>query len=315
MPGDYGLRAYLNCRSHDASCVKLSFMDNSDKIKRAADSADEAVQEAADSTWFERTARVGFLANGLVHAVLGVTAVAVGFGRSGEADQTGAIQQIAAKPFGMVLIVLCLIGCALMTLWCLVNAFFGSSSLRGAKSRDLQEREGRRRWIDFFKMFGSAIVYCAIALTFSQFVVGSGSDSGKASSQASVTLAKAPGGLYLLMAIGVVIVIVGISFCINGVVCNWKDDLRMPGQRTARSLLLATGVIGYLGKGVTLLAMGILVFVSAATGDPEEFTGIDGALKAMRDQPFGPYLMLAVGIGLVLYGIFLGLRSRYDRME
>lgn len=290
-------------------------MDESEKIRQAADSADEAAQEAADSTWFERTARGGFLANGLVHAILGVTAVAVGFGRSGEADETGAMQQIAAKPFGMVLIAVCLIGCALMALWCLVNAFFGSSSLRGAASHSPQHREGRRRWVDFFKMFGSALVYGAIALTFSQFVFGGGSDSGRATSQASTTLAKAPGGLYILMAIGGVIIIVGIAFCINGVVANWKDDLRMPRRSLVRALLLATGVIGYLGKGVTLLAMGILVFVSALTGDPEEFTGIDGALKSMRDQPFGPYLMLAVGIGLVLYGMFLGLRSRYDRME
>ncbi|MCI4013033.1 DUF1206 domain-containing protein [Brevibacterium sp. ZH18] len=290
-------------------------MDETDKIKRAADSADDAAQEAADSKWFERVARAGFVANGIVHIILGATAVAVGFGRGGEADQSGAIQQMAAQPFGMVLIVLCLIGCGLMALWCVFNAFFGSASLRGAGTNDPQHRQGRRRWVEFVKTIGSAVAYAAVALTFSQYIIGGGSDSGKTSSQASTTLAKAPGGLYILAAIGAVIVMIGIGFCISGIRGRWKNDLRMPRKRAMRLLLIATGVIGYLGKGATLLAVGALVVVSAMTGDPEEFTGIDGALKAMRDQPFGTVLMLAVGAGLVLYGVFLSLRSRYDRMD
>ncbi|SMX63517.1 protein of unknown function (DUF1206) [Brevibacterium aurantiacum] len=293
----------------------MSFMDETDKLKSAADSADDAAQEAADSKWFERVARVGFVANGIVHIILGATAVAVGLGRGGEADQSGAVQQMAAQPFGMVLIVLCLIGCGLMALWCVFNAFFGSASLRGAGMNAPQHRQGRRRWVEFIKTIVSAVAYAAVALTFAQSVIGGGSDSGKTSSQASTTLAKAPGGLYILAAIGVVIVMIGIGFCIAGIRLKWMDELRMPRKAPVSTLLIATGIIGYLGKGATLLAVGALVVVSAMTGDPEEFTGIDGALKAMRDQPFGTVLMLAVGAGLVLYGVFLSLRARYDRMD
>lgn len=290
-------------------------MDETDKIRRAADSADDAAQDAADSKWFERVARAGFVANGIVHIILGATAVAVGLGRGGEADQSGAIQQMAAQPFGMVLIVLCLIGCGLMALWCVFNAFFGSASLRGAGTNDPQHRQGRRRWVEFVKTIGSAFAYAAVALTFSQSIIGGASDSGKTSSQASTTLAKAPGGLYILAVIGAVIVMIGIGFCISGIRGKWLDDLRMPRKGAMLALLVATGTIGYLGKGATLLAVGALVVVSAMTGDPEEFTGIDGALKAMRDQPFGTVLMIAVGAGLVLYGVFLSLCSRYDRMD
>lgn len=293
----------------------LCFMNETEKIRQAADSADAAAQQAADSTWFERVARAGFIANGLVHFILGATAVAVGLGRGGKADQSGAIGQMAAQPFGMVLLVLCLVGCTLMCLWCVVNAFFGSASLRGAGTNDPQHREGRRRWVEFVKAIGSAIAYAVVAATFAQFAIGGGSDSGKASSQASTTLAEAPGGLIILMAIGLAVIVIGIGFIVTGLRRSWKDELRMPRRPLVRSLLLATGVIGYLGKGATLLAVGVLIFVSALTGDPEEFTGIDGALKAMREQPYGSFLMLGVGGGLALYGIFLGLRSRYDKME
>src|SRR5699024_7908228 len=251
-----------------------------------------------------------------VHAILGATAVTIGLGQGGgEADQAGAIGQIASQPFGMVLIIICFLGCALMALWCLINAFFGSASLRGAGTKDPQQKQGRKQWTGFLTMVGSAIAYLVVAATFAQFVFGGGADSGKSSSQASTTVAKAPGGLYILMAAGAVIAIIGIVFCINGQRRKWKEELRRPQSAIIRFLVGFTGVVGYLGKGATLLSVGILIVVSAATGDPEEFTGIDGALKGMRDQPFGPYLLLAVGLGLVLYGGFLALRSRYDRME
>lgn len=291
-------------------------MNEKEKVRQVADSADTAAQEAADSRWFERVARAGFLANGLVHAILGATAITIGLGQGGgDADQAGAVGQIASQPFGMVLIVICFLGCALMALWCLVNAFFGSASLRGAGTRDPQQKQGRKQWIDFFTMVASAVAYVVVAATFSQFVFGGGADSGKTSSQASVAVAKAPGGLYILMAVGAVIAIIGIVFSINGLRRKWKEELRRPRSTITRFLVGFTGVVGYLGKGVTLLSVGILVAASAATGDPEEFTGIDGALKGMRDQPFGPYLLLAVGLGLILYGAFLALRSRYDRMK
>ena len=286
-------------------------MNEKEKVRQVADSADSAAQEAADSRWFER-GPCGFIANGLVHAILGATAVTIGLGQGGgEADQAGAVRQIAAQPFGMVLIVICFLGCALMALWCW-STRSSVGPARGPGTR-IRRSAGPKQWIDFFTMVGlpSPMWWLPRPSPSSSSV----EERTQASSQASTTLAKAPGGLYILMAVGAVIAIIGIVFCINGLRRKWKEDLRRPRSAFTRFLVGFTGVVGYLGKGATLLSVGILIVVSAVTGDPEEFTGIDGALKGMRDQPFGPYLLLAVGLGLILYGIFLALRSRYDRME
>ena len=101
---------------------------------------------------------------------------------------------------------------------------------------------------NFIKTIGSAVAYAAVALTFAQSVIGGGFDSGKTSSQASTTLAKAPGGLYILAAIGVVIVMIGIGFCIAGIRLKWMDELRMPRKAPVSTLLIATGIIGYSGQ-------------------------------------------------------------------
>ena len=60
--------------------------------------------------------------------------------------------------------------------------------------------------------------------------------------------------------------------------------------------------------------MGILFIVSTATNDPEESTGLDGALQGLSAQPFGEVMLGALGVGLMLYGLYQIVRSRYDVM-
>jgi hypothetical protein len=56
------------------------------------------------------------------------------------------------------------------------------------------------------------------------------------------------------------------------------------------------------------------VIVATVTNNPEQSTGIDGALKALREQPFGVWLLGAVALGLMAYGVFMVVRSKYQRM-
>ena len=51
--------------------------------------------------------------------------------------------------------------------------------------------------------------------------------------------------------------------------------------------------------------------MAAAQADPQESSGLDGALKTLAAQPLGTVLLLAVATGLVLYGIYSFARARY----
>lgn len=286
-----------------------------EQVKRVARDAGATAGRIADHPWFERVARAGFVANGLVHIILGCTAVWVAVGGKGDTEQSGAIKVLAQQPFGLVLLWLCLLGTALLALWNLFNAFFGTASLKAGGSADPREQEGRRRWKDFLKALGQAAAYAAVAAAFVGFVRGDASDSGRAASQASTTLASAPGGQVLLWLAGALLGVVGLGFCVNGVRRKWKDELRRPSSPAVASALTVCGVAGYFGKGITLAAVGVLAAVAAARGDSQDSTGVDGALKSMRELPMGVPLLVAVGLGLALYGVFLVLRSRYDTMK
>ena len=63
-----------------------------------------------------------------------------------------------------------------------------------------------------------------------------------------------------------------------------------------------------------LLLAGLLITVATLRAHPDESTGLDGGLKALRDQPFGVYLLAAVGAGLICYGVYMVVRARLAKM-
>ena len=76
-------------------------------------------------------------------------------------------------------------------------------------------------------------------------------------------------------------------------------------------------VYAAIGIGFALYALGvlgILVITATVTHDPEKSSGLDGALKSLQEQPFGVYILGAVALGLIAYGVFMVVRSRYQRM-
>jgi len=42
--------------------------------------------------------------------------------------------------------------------------------------------------------------------------------------------------------------------------------------------------------------------------------GLDGALQALAEQPYGPWLLGIVALGLVAYGVHMGVQARYRRI-
>jgi hypothetical protein len=79
-------------------------------------------------------------------------------------------------------------------------------------------------------------------------------------------------------------------------------------------VLLTAGVAGYLSKGFALLLVGLLVIVATVQNQPEQSTGLDGGLKGLREQPYGPYVLAILALGLVCYGCYLILKAKYARM-
>jgi hypothetical protein len=239
----------------------------------------------------------------LLHIILGAIAIALAFGHPGEAEPTGAIEQLAANPWGPALMWAGMIGCGGLSLWQLSEA-----TLR-ARHLPRKERIGKLISSGFL-----AIAYGSVGLSFGGFAVGLRGDSSDSTRDVSAALLSNSFGGVLLSALGLTVIGVGIYFVVKGVRRGFKEELfHFDGTRRGK-LIDSLGVTGHVAKGIALFLTGLLFAIAAAKHSPEESTGLDGSLKALREHPFGPYLLFAIGAGFICYGIFALVRSKFGRM-
>ncbi|WP_028046590.1 DUF1206 domain-containing protein [Cellulomonas sp. URHE0023] len=259
----------------------------------------------AQRSW-EVAARAGYAVSGVLHVLIGLLALRVALGPGdSEADQSGAMSAIAATPFGGVVLWFSVLAFVALGVWQLATAVGAGSPGRSTATASGSERA---------KAAARAVVYLALAFTALTFARGGGSDSSEQAQDATATLMSAPGGRFLVGAVGVAVVAVGAYHVHKGVTKKFLRDLRGLPPAPADSVARRFGVVGYTGKGIALGVVGALFVVAAVTEDPSKSTGLDGAMHTLRDQPAGAALLVLVALGLVAYGLYSFVRARYGRI-
>ncbi|GAA2970196.1 hypothetical protein JOD63_000904 [Microbacterium terrae] len=264
--------------------------------------AKNAARAAQDSPAFRVIARIGYVVLGVVHIVIGAIAIPIATGGGGgEADQGGAMEQIRSSPAGVVLLWVIVIGLTALAVWQVAEAFLQ------------RDPDAKRKWGYRIKNVGTAVAYLAIAFTALVFALGGSSDSSDSSTTLSAGLMSSPGGLIVLILVGVVVFAIGVAFVVRGLTRGFEEQLALPGG-VARSGIVTFGVVGYVAKGIAVGVAGVLFVVAAFTHDPEKAGGLDAALHALAELPFGSLILWVVAVGLIVYGVFCFARARYARM-
>lgn len=240
-------------------------------------------------------ARVGLASIGLVHLLIGVIGLTVAFGAGGQADQSGALQAVAGVPGGVFVLWLVVVGLIVLAVWQLLVAI----TARGVGTKLLEVVK--------------AIVYAALAVITISIAAGGHHNASSTEKSMSARLLGLPGGVFVLGLIGLIIVVVGVAFLRNGVTHRFERDLKLPPDRWAGAITVL-GRVGYIAKGIALLLVGGLVVAGAITFDPSKAAGLDGSLKALVSVPFGVFLLIAIAVGLLAYGLFWCVRAVRARL-
>ncbi|WP_354215772.1 MULTISPECIES: DUF1206 domain-containing protein [unclassified Arthrobacter] len=274
-------------------------------IKREFRQAADAAEDVTNSRPLELLARAGFAASGVLHFLVGAIAIRLAMGGSGNADFSGAVAELASQPAGPFLLWASFAACAALAVWQASDAIFDYSGLPAKK------KAGQKA-----KAAAQALVFAGLALTLAAFAMGTGSGDDNRQSASDLTLAvmQAPGGVALLVVMGAGIAVAGAVYAIRGIRKSFAKHVTMPASPTGRTAVTALGVTGYVAKGAVLLLTGLLIAIATLRAHPDESTGLDGGLKALRDQPFGVYLLAAVGAGLICYGLYMVVRARLAKM-
>ena len=271
-------------------------------VSRGADSVGDAVDDAKDSRTVRVVARAGFVALGLIHLLIGIIALGIALGASGQADQSGAVSQMAATPGGIVLLWAGLIACGVLALYMASDAVMGWS---GGSSKP---------WMNRLKAAGQAIVFVVAAVTFGSFALNRPSSSSEKSRTTSADLMSSTPGTVLLVIIGVALLAAAGTYVFMGITRKYEKNLRGKPSGALGDAFTILGVVGYCAKGVALGAVGLLILIATAAHDPSQQGGLDSALKAFLKQPFGGWVLGFVSLGLMAYGIYSLFRSRYQRL-
>ncbi|WP_405444357.1 DUF1206 domain-containing protein [Streptomyces avidinii] len=251
----------------------------------------------------EVTARCGLLARGVLYVLVGVLALRLAFGDSGgkEADRQGALQELAGKPFGSVLVWAVGIGLVGMMLWHLSEAVFGAAGPDGDEPLKRLAAAGR------------TVIYAIVAFSVLAFAAGGGGRSGDQQSRdATARALELPAGQWLVGAAGLGIAIAGVVIAVQAARRTFREHLAMGGvPDSVRKAVGFLGVTGGLAQGAVFAAAGGFVVYAAVRYDPEQAKGMDDTLRSFTGTPAGPWLLVAVAVGLMLFGAFSWALARW----
>lgn len=267
-----------------------------DDVKKTVKRAVAKVDKVHESSWFERAARAGFAVNGLLHVLIGVLAISVALGvGADEADPGGALRAVAQTPGGIVLIWVLAAGLAALSLWMLLEAVL----------EHLLPRDWKRGLI----MLAKALAYGALAVPAVTIGLGGRVDTDSDVREVSTFLVQSPLGIAALIAAGAGVVAVGGFFIAKGVRRTFLDDIRTPRGDLGKAVIVL-GTVGYIAKGVALIAVGVLLVITAVTVDPSEAGGFDEAFRSVAELPLGAIMLILVALGLIVYGLYCFVRAR-----
>lgn len=268
----------------------------------AAGQAEDAGGRLVNSRPFTALIRVGLVAFGVVHLLIGWIALQVAWGLPGggqEASQEGALAKMAGSGIGAVLLGVTAAGLAVLAVWQAAEAAWGH------RDRPPGGKRIRKR----LSSAGRAIIYAGLAWTAVRTLT-TGSQSGDAQGE-SLTgrVLAAPFGRVLVLLAAAAIVAVGVRLILRGARRKFTRDL--DGGVDRRAVLL--GQVGYVAKGLALVVVGGLIAWAGFSYNPERAGGLDDALTTIHDAPFGPVLLTLMALGFVAFGVYCFFWARHPR--
>jgi hypothetical protein len=262
--------------------------------------AKQAVHEAAP--WVETMARFGYAAKGTVYAIIGFLAAQAAFTSGGKTtDGKGALVTIVQQPFGRFLLGLVLFGLIGYVIWRLIQAFMDP------ENKGTLERVG---------YFVSAMGYGGLALAAGRLISGAGTPGGETPQSATAGVMAQPFGQWLVAIGGLIFIGIGISQIVHGWQASFHKNLKLSEMTpTEQKYADISGRVGLISRGIVFGIIGVFLVQAARTANPKEAKGIGDALRVLENQPYVPWLMGLVALGLVAYGVFMFVEARYRYIE
>lgn len=242
----------------------------------------------------------------MIYLLVGVLALQIAFGTGNrEADRGGALAELADKPFGAVLLWALGAGLVGMALWRLSEALFGATGKDGHTAKKRLPAAAR------------CVFYAFVAYSVLAFAAGSGGggSSDRQSRDVTAKVMEMPAGQWIVGLAGAGIVVAGVVIAVQALRRSYHKKLKL-GELSPRTrrLVDVTGVGGGAARGIVFAVAGGFAVRAAVDYEPDRAKGLDDTLRSFAETPLGPWLLVLVAAGLVLFGVFSFALARWRRV-
>ena len=250
----------------------------------------------------ELMARTGFVAKGVIYLLLGFLGIraAMGSGQAGSFNRV--LIEIIQAPFGKLLLTVLAFGLAWYAVWRFIEAF-GDANRKGSEPKGLGARG---------IYLVSGCVYAALAYDAFAILLQWDNSSGEVRS------------IFARLLTGPLAVLAGIGLAAYGVYQFWKGisgslskQLNAgEARREAGPWIIAISRIGIAGRALVFMGLGYWLATHPSVGPSMAGgSGAVGSLRLFERFPQGELFMGAAAAGLMAYGAYQLVHSRYRRIN
>jgi hypothetical protein len=253
---------------------------------------------------YQFVARMGYLARGLVYALLGLVALSVAAGtRENALNLTDALHELLQHPLGLLFISGIAVGMVCFALWRIAQGFLDADNL-GSGPRAAVRRTGYAL---------SSMAYLGIAATAAGTVLRPPSLSSTSFPKGwAAWLLSWPLGSFALGLIGAGFFVVGVSTAIKAYRASFEKEFDL--KSSTAKWLVPIGRAGHGARALIFLLVGYFLMMSAYNSDVHEVKDMAGALNVLHHHQFGMFLYTAVAIGLTCFGVFEFIQALFRKV-
>ncbi|MEG4230116.1 DUF1206 domain-containing protein [Microcoleus sp. N9_B2] len=272
------------------------------------DSIKEPVRRASSHPWFERLARLGYAAKGLVYFIIGFLAAQAAFGSGGKTTDTkGALTTIVSQPFGKFLLFLVTIGIVGYVLLRIVQTILDPEHAG--------EKMDAKRIATRIGYAFSGLAYAGLAVTAVKLMLGSGGSRGNSTQDWTAWFLSQPFGQWLVGLGGAVTIGIGFSYIYKAFKGKFRHNFKLHQMsQNEQTWAVRLGRLGIAARGIVFSIIGVFLIQAAKQSDASEAKGFGEALASLQQQPFGPWILGLVALGLISYGIYSVIEARYRQI-